>query len=353
MAVKTTGYLPHTLVYDRFPGHVTDEMQSILSAMEAKGMQLVCTHKATGKALLERWFDTLQTVFLNNSKYYYGEGIMSTRAYAHRSPDYLIKARKEARANGWDFDQSWQEAWRCIEEYRQTPLSYYSKTHKSLNLTPAQLHEQSEKPNVIPVEIWDQASLFWMTKVLDIRRARVEQEVHGVRYEYPIFDTEIIYRYERVAVRYEESDPATVMLFAVDTDDRVSDFFICELTHSAPIAMYGPDAETSRLAGRMAKIKTFEEQKKTDLAAITNAASVDPEYLLTLGGRVPKEEFESVQSAIIYEQMGAAIAADAHTPAIVKRKSPPKPVPPPKNQDGKRPALDPKAFADNVFFPNK
>ena len=358
MAVKTTGYLPHTLVYDRFPGHISDEMQSILGAMETKGVQLVCTHKATGKALLERWFDTLQTVFLSNSRYYYGEGIMSTRAYAHRSPDYLVKVRKEARAAGWDFDKSWQEAWKRVEEYRQTPVSFYSRKHKGLDLSPATLHEQSEKPNVIPVQLWDQASLFWMTKILDIRRNSISQEVHGIRYEYPIYDLQIMYRYSRVAVRYEESDPSNVMLFAVDANDRVSDFFICELTHSTPIVMYGPDAETSRLAGRMEKIKQFEEQKRADLEQITGAATVDPEYLLLMGGKVGKDEYESVQTAVIYEQMGVSVAAGAQVPATEKRKKVTPPPAPPGSPDrlekrrGEQDAapFDVSGFIDRSFY---
>ncbi|GAB2586305.1 DDE-type integrase/transposase/recombinase [Spirosoma areae] len=348
MAVKSTGYLPHTLVYDRFPGHLSDEMQSILDAMERKGVNLVCTHKATGKALLERWFDTLQTVFLSKSKYYYGQGIMSTRSYAHRSPEYLLKVRKEAKAEGWDFDRAWQEAWQRIEEYRQTPVSYYSRKHKGLDLSPATLHQQSEKPNVVAVELWDQASLFWMTKVLDIRRNRLEQEVHGVRYEYPIYDETLLYRYERVAIRYEEADPAKVMLFAVGADDRVTDFFITELAESTPITMYGPNAEPSRLAGRQEKIKQFEGRKRADLQRAVNAATVDPEYLLNLGGRVPKEEFESVQTAIIYEQMGVSIAANAQAPAKGKQPKPPKlKVLPTATSDV---PFDPKTHVYNSFF---
>lgn len=349
MAVKTTGHLPHTLVYDRFPGHMSDEMQSILNTMEAKGVNLVCTHKATGKALLERWFDTLQTVFLSKSKYYYGQGIMSTRDYAHRSPEHLLKVRKEAKQEGWDFDKAWQEAWKRIEEYRQTPVSYYSKKHKGLDLTPAQLHEQSEKPNVIGVELWDQASLFWMTKVLNIHPSGcIKQTVHGIDYEYQIYDQALLYAYRRVAVRYEENDPSKVMLFAVGSDDQVTDFYITELEHVTPISMYGPDADKSRLAGRMEKIKQFEQRKRADLNELLTGSSVDPEYLLTMGGKVSKEEFESVQSAIIYEQMGVSMAVEAHRPATDKKKQPPKlkPLPPVKTAS----PIDPKAFANNSFF---
>ena len=345
MAVKSTGYLPHTLVYDRFPGHMTDEMQSILTGMERKGVSLVCTHKATGKALLERWFDTLQTVFLAKSKYYYGQGIMSTRAYAHRSPEHLLKIRKEAKATGWDFDKAWQESWQRIEEYRQTPISHYSKKHPGLHLTPSQLHEQSEKPNVVSLEVWDQAELFWHTKVLDIRRNRLEHTVHGVDYEYHIYDEKLLYHYQRVAIRYDEADPSTIMLFAVGADDQVTDFFITELTQTTAIVQYGPDADKGRLAGRMENIKKFEQRKKDDLAELTEGTNHDPEYLLTMGGKVSKEEFESVQTAIIYEQMGVTVSVNAQRPANKAPRTKAVLSPPPKSF-----THDPKRFMDNEFF---
>lgn len=317
MAVKVTGYLPHTLVHDRFPGHLTDEMTQLLGNMERKGVTLVCTHKATGKALLERWFDTMQTVFLAKSRYYYGQGIRSTREYAHRSNEYLLQLRKEANREGFSFDQAWQEAWQRIEEYRQTPISHYSRAHKGLDLTPAQLHGQSEKPNVIPVALWDQSELFWLTKVLDIRRNAISHEVHGKRYEYPIYDTELLYRYSRVAIRYEESDPATIMLFAVGADDKVSSFFIGELKVATPVTMYGPDADPAQLAKRMAMGKRVADQRKADLETIVQGTDQDPEYLLAMGRHLSKEEFERVESQVLYEHMGAARGGER--PAVQTR----------------------------------
>ncbi|WP_080058945.1 hypothetical protein [Spirosoma aerolatum] len=327
MAAKSTGYLPHTLVYDRFPGHITDEMQSILGAMERKGVQLICTHKATGKALLERWFDTLQTVFLSRSKYYYGQGITSTRTYAHRSPEHLLKVTKEAKLEGWDFDKAWQEAWKRIEEYRQTPVSYYSKKHTGLDISPATLHAQSEKPNVIPIEIWEEASLFWMTKIFKLERPVIRQTVHGQEYEYHIYDNELMNR-ESIAIRYEEADPTRIMLFGVGVDGRVSDHCLGELEHSTKITMYGPGAEKSRLAGRMEKIDQFQDRDKAELERITSAATYSPEYLLSMNRFLPKEEQESNESRLIYAQMGLVVESESHRPANAKDKTAkPKPLP--------------------------
>lgn len=328
MAVKATGYLPHTLVHDRFPGHLTDEMTQLLGAIERKGTHLVCTHKATGKALLERWFDTMQTVFLAKSRYYYGQGIRSTRAYAHRSPEYLLRLRKEANRDGFNFDQAWQEAWKCIEEYRQTPLNHYSKVHKTLNLTPQQLHSQSEKPNVIALATYEQAGLFWLTKPLDIRRGTIEHEVHGERCRYQIFDNKLLYTYQRVGVKYEESDPSSVMLFALGPDDTVSDFFIAEIKRTTDVAIYGPDADPAQLAKRQAVIKRVQDERATELETIIRGTDQDPEYLLNMGRHVDKAEYASVESGLLYDHMATVQPTPASSiRAKTKPAKPPAPNP--------------------------
>jgi len=89
MAVQKAGYLPYNLVLDKFPGHNTEEWINVTEKLKNKGVQVQYTAKATGKAQVERWFGTLQTVFMMQSNYYYGEGIMSKRPYAHRSVEVL------------------------------------------------------------------------------------------------------------------------------------------------------------------------------------------------------------------------------------------------------------------------
>ncbi|MFC5408039.1 hypothetical protein ACFPMF_01870 [Larkinella bovis] len=305
MAARVTGYLPHTLVHDRFPGHMSDEMQIVLGKMEAKGVKLVCTHKATGKAALERWFDTLQTVFESQSKYYYGQGIRSTRDYAHRAPAYLDKLRKEARAEGFDFDQAWQEAWQCVDSYNQTRVGYYSKKHPDLKLSPSQLHEQSEKPHVYGLELWDEAALFWLEKVVTISRNQILITVHKQDHIYQIFDHKLLYSYskKKISVRYDETDLSQIMLFVPE-----SDVFITELKETSKVTLYGPDGNHDHLAAKQAQIKRFEKEKQADLSEILEDTR---DITFLLAGRASKEEqieAESQATKILYTQMGAKTA---------------------------------------------
>ncbi|TSE08651.1 transposase family protein, partial [Aquimarina algiphila] len=118
MAVENTGYLPYEIVADRFPGHNTKEVKALTHNLSLMGVKMTVTHKATGKPHVERGFGTIQSVFMQESKYYYGEGIQSRRASAHRSPEYLKEIRKESRKEGFGLTEAYNESQHIIEAFR-------------------------------------------------------------------------------------------------------------------------------------------------------------------------------------------------------------------------------------------
>ncbi|NDV96473.1 transposase, partial [Dysgonomonas sp. 521] len=122
MAVRTAGYLPYEFIYDRFPGHNSAEWQRIETYMRIAGTIMTVTHKADGKPHIERWWDTLQNVFMMDSDLYYGEGIKSTRRYAHRSKEYVASMRKWATDNKFNYDDACRETDNIVCRYLNTPL---------------------------------------------------------------------------------------------------------------------------------------------------------------------------------------------------------------------------------------
>ena len=325
MAANVTGHLPYKLVHDRFPGHLTDEMTVVMNNIAAKGVNVTCTHKAQGKAHVERWFDTLQTVFLSQSRYYYGQGIRSTRPSAHRSPVYLDKLRKEARRDGWDFDKSWQETWRCVEIYRQTKLSDYSKKHKAIQLSPAELYEQSVKPNVIILQSWDVAGLFWLEKEVTVLRNQLKITVDHQDYIYQIYDNDFLYAYskKKVSVRYDDTDLSQIMLFVPGTDN-----FIMALDETKLLPIHRPNADGKELGKRMARIQQFEDRKEADREAALEGTS---DYELLLGSHTNKAAANVAESAItkaVYQSVGSTILAKQERQRRKANESPEgKPVP--------------------------
>lgn len=297
MAVAQAGYLPYELVIDRFPGHNTDEWQEIERRLKLYGTKVTYTSSAQGKAQVERWFGTLQTVFMQGSKYYYGEGIRSTREYAHRTAEHLVKMRKTARQEGWDFDAAWQEGARVIAAYRNTPYSAYSRKRKAIDKTPIELHQGSEKPNVIGVEPWQYADLFGATKSVQIRRhGLIKIEVMKVEYTFRVADPKVIENYKSVTVVYELDDLSRIYIFTAD--DRRD--YLCEGIEQRAIMVHGPDADMTALAKSKAKVAEIEAYRQATQQELIAAG--DNEVDLLMEGLLSKGDKESSESAWLLER---------------------------------------------------
>lgn len=257
MAVKESGYLPYEMVFDRFPGHNTPEMINFLSDLEQIGVKITFTHKSNTKGSLERWFGTLQTVFMQDSKYYYGQGIKSTRNYAHRSTEYIKRIRKEAHKEGFDWDAAVNDATNILEAYRATAYSYYSKKHKTVQQSPSELHEISDKPHVIDIQDYQQWYLFGLKKPLPVKHmGLITTTIMGMELHYRITDYEIISKLDKVIVCYDIEDLSQVMLFK--PSDSAIKQYLGRAYEEVPAQPYGPNAEWDKIAKREALIMEFE-----------------------------------------------------------------------------------------------
>lgn len=297
MAVNNTGYLPYELVIDRFPGHNTEEWKTIESKLEEYGTKISKAHTATGKAKLERWFGTLQVVFMQCSKYYYGEGVQSRRLYAHRSAEYLAKAKKEANAAGWDFDAAWQEAMDIIEAYRTTPYNQYSKKFAAIDQSPKELHLQSQKPHIQQLDILSQVNCFGLEKEVQIKaNGLITTEIMKVPYIYVIDDLEVISKHRNVVLNYDLDDLGKVYIY---TRDR--QVFLCEAVEQRAILLHGPDADYKSLAKakqRMAKVEDYRKQRTDELVGSGN----EIDHLLA--GLNTKDSSGSAETEWLKERIG-------------------------------------------------
>lgn len=297
MAVNNTGYLPYELVVDRFPGHNTEEWKWIESKIESFGTKISKSHTATGKAKLERWFGTLQLVFMQSSKYYYGEGVQSRRSYAHRSAEYLARAKKEANAEGWDFESAWQEAMDIIEAYRSTPLNTYSKKFAAIEHSPKELHIQSQKPHTHSVDILTQVNLFGLEKEVQIKaNGLITTEIMNVPYIYVIDDLEVIAKHRDVMLNYDLDDLGKVYIYSRDRQT-----FLCEATEQRAILLHGPNADYKGLAKvkqRMAKVEKYRQEKTDKLVGEGN------EIDLLLGGLNSKDSSGSAEAQWLQDHVG-------------------------------------------------
>lgn len=283
MAVQTAGYLPYELVTDRFPGHKHEAIQRLFERLEALGVIVTISHNAKQKAGVERWFGTFQSVVLMGSKYYYGEGITSTRLTAHRSPEYLAALKKESRKAGFDLVAAYTEVETLIEQWRSIKYSYYSRKHQNLEKSPKELHNESEKPNVRFTNQTQVSMLFDLKKEITIRNnGQLMLEIQGVKYFYHIApeDYSVMAEYDnkRVLVGYDVNDLSEVHLFREHGNLLVS---LCPAQEVQQVVKYGPGKEMGRISQLKARERLIEEMKTADLERLTATAN-EEELLMGL-----------------------------------------------------------------------
>lgn len=268
MAVQNTGYLPFEWITDRFPGHNTPQMTDLIERMKGQGVKISFTSKANDKAKMERWFRTLQSVFFMDSKYFYGEGIQSRAKYAHRSAEYLKRIKKEAKNKGWNLEKSIEESSIHIEKYRVTPYSQYSRKHSKVDLSPSELHDNSEKPHVTFISGATASKLFDARKKLTLaNNGQITTEIVGVEFTYMIspayYDIIKNYHGKEIVMTYDINDLSIVFLWSKSDNLLVS---LCEAELFEKPLTKGPNKDLSAVGKAKARAKQIADMKDQDLA---------------------------------------------------------------------------------------
>ncbi|SNA83194.1 conserved hypothetical protein [Flavobacterium psychrophilum] len=300
MAVETAGYLPYELAFDRFPGHNTTEWELLFERLQTMGVKLTKTHKATAKAGVERFFGTLQDVFMQHDKYYYGQGIQSKRLSAHRSPEYLAKIKKEAKASGFDVIEAMNTGENIIENYRETALSYYSRKHSKINKSPRVIHAESEKPHVRWVENYEISMLLALKKEITIKHnGMILTEFHKTEYIYQVEDYEVYSKIDKVIISYDLNDLSNVYLFKPNGNLLIH---LGEANLFNKPVQYGPQAEHNKIATEKARIKEINERKEAELA---EKIAIADEVPMLMGRFTNKSDAENNETLVLLEQFEA------------------------------------------------
>jgi hypothetical protein len=299
MAVKETGYLPYEIVCDRFPGHNTEQMINFFEELTQRGIKITVAHKATGKAQQERWFGTLQTVFMQESNYYYGEGVKSRRRFSHRSVEYVSKVRKEAHKEGWDFDKASNHANEIVESYRNTNLSFYSRKHQNIDKSPAQLHAESEKPNVLLLNEAEITYLFGIKKTVSLKNdGLIKTEIFKTEYYFRTKDYSIISKYPKVIMCYDLEDLSHIHLYA--PGKKVLSLYLGTAYNNEKAQVFGPNAQFNQLAKQKQIIAEIEEKKAQELSQYRQASGFDANLLMA--GIAPKGNYESAETGYLLNE---------------------------------------------------
>jgi transposase InsO family protein len=186
-AVQNAGYLPKKLIMDKFPGHNTEQAGKLFKKLRFLGTELLFTSSPTGKSHVERTFGTLQTVFMQDIPYYYGEGIQSTRPYAHKSEKALKNITQQANREGFDYETACKYAHQVIRKYNTTPVCEYSD--KKITQSPAELHAHAQGT---PVQEYHIPYLFWEKREVTVRENLIEYHENYQEHYFFVYDTETL-----------------------------------------------------------------------------------------------------------------------------------------------------------------
>lgn len=301
MAVRNTGYLPFEIRYDRFPGHNAPEWLFLEKQLVKQGVIMTQTSDPNAKASTERWFGTLQTVFMSESDLYYGEGVKSTRKHAHRSKEYVAKMRQWAQKNNFDFNDATYETDKILNAYINTPYSKYSRKYKSINQSPAELHEDCTKPNAMQISDAMFCYLFGLRKEVSIRNYMIHTEIFGGHYYYGIDDCEAVEKYTGIKLTncFDYEDLSKVHLFK--GGEHIGTF-----NQITPAQQYGKDKDMRAVGITGAIAKKMDEHRATRITEIQANVVDDDEAVNELDvlqvGRVPKAAAESAETAFLKDQ---------------------------------------------------
>ncbi len=293
MAVKQTGYLPYQIIFDRFPGHNSDEFKEFIELIEKMGVKVDFVHKSSGKAKQERLYNTLQTVFYQGSAHYYGEGIMSKNVTARRSDAYMSRVRKEAHNMGWNWEACWQETIRVVDNYRNMPYCSWSKKYKKEKRSPRAVHDESEKPNVFVLENKHFVLLFGGRTKWTVRGPNVALQILEQERLYIIEDFDFLARYggQQLVVRFDYDD--LNMIWFYDEERRE----VGSASLQERVSMYGPTANFGELAKLKAKHRKIDDAVKAEFDHHLSFIGHDVDMLLGALGN--KEASNAAEDAYL------------------------------------------------------
>jgi len=308
MAVRNAGYLPYEFRYDKFPGHDTAEWLFVETSLRRMGVEMTQTTKAEGKAHIERWWGTLQTVFMSESDLYYGEGIKSSRKYAHRSKEYVVKMRSWASKNGFDFDTACRETNKILEAWSSTPYSDWSTKFKKIDKSPLELHNECSRPYTIDIAHPRFCYLFGIRRDISIRNYMILTQIDNATYYYGIDDCEVVEKYTGVK---------TINCFDPESFDKVHMFmgenYLGTFDRVTQAQQYGPNKDM-RAVGRMKAISEKMKSHRTNKIAQLECSSdtyyeeepvlVTSETGILLGHKVAKRDYEAAESKFLQDDWG-------------------------------------------------
>lgn len=216
MAVMSEGYLPKEIVSDNFSASKSEEIKHIQSEMLKMGViwRYSQVENPQDKTYVERFFGTFQSVEQSLYDDYIGEGITSKRGN-RPTPEYL----KEVTTKQGPL--SFKEALCRIA----TMVAKYNEREIGKRKAPNVVCKTFPKPYAVAMDNVKTALLFWKKTSCTVKRGMVKITIDKTEHTFEIKSHQLKMQLQnkKVAVRYDEKDLDSIMLFDYERDEPICD----------------------------------------------------------------------------------------------------------------------------------
>jgi len=289
-AIQNTKTVPKKLITDRFPGHTTEECKTLFEKLKTLGVEIHKTHKATGKSHIERAFGVLQTVFMQDVPVYYGEGIQSTRPYAHKSETALKKITKITKKEySYDFTTAQQIMDNVVYHYNHTPLSEYSE--QKIEQSPYTIYQQNLPNTLYPIQLHHIAWLFWEKRTLKVRENLIEYHKKYEEHYFFIYDTAVLKKVSGKEVEVYTNDEVVYIYQGSQ--------YIGMAERQESVSMNDYQAINNVKNNK----KTLQNELQNELKSLIEQVEEVDESLLLMPKTTPKHEKEAQENRFLTKNM--------------------------------------------------
>lgn len=285
IAVKNTGYLPSEIIADNHSWNKTKIADNIKEKFEKLGVKWTIDSNPRRKGKLERSFRTLGDNHFKMCYGYTGQGVKS-KIKNGRTQQVLLDQYNKTQ-NMLSYGQIVATALCVVNEYNDSII-------KRLKDTPNNLHDNSEKPRIVPLDDFMRMELFFRESEVTIRNGQItlNRGLHSYEYQLP---AAYYNDWNNKTVAYRRDNFEHIYLYDIETKKPICSLALKPSIHEASADQTDKDKEllfknSGRKKGIESKSRKHKE-KLTEEADTLNPAAFGQLNVLT----TPKDTIEEVR----------------------------------------------------------
>lgn len=298
MALKTSGHKPMQWLYDNQGGHRKAEQQDFFTRVASVhfGAQ---PYNAKSKPI-ESLIGRLQQQVMRDNWYYTGQNITAKKLDSRPNMEFIEAMQREHMPSA---EEVMRAAAEDVQRWNNMP-------HPKTGVARMTMYQESTNPQASPVGLFDMVELFYHTTTRPVTYTSqgLTLEVSDHRLQFEVYDlngmpnAEFLHRYTnaRFFVKYDVESLEQVHLYKQDDNGELRRVATAESKRDYARAVVDlRPGERAEIDANLAFRKAQVERWKKDLEDVRNESGIDPETLVELGPRAPKQQLNDAEAELM------------------------------------------------------